>query len=125
MDTGVRLEWPISAPARMVMSVGTGAGVPFRRKRKGARVLGSPTGHPSKESITPWWQIHGHSTASYRARECRLGGPPGALSKMGLRPGTVPEVVASLLPKDLNLSVTKYDDLTDEQLIMRFRLLTQ
>jgi hypothetical protein len=27
--------------------------------------------------------------------------------------------------KDLNLSVTKYDDLTNEQLIMRLRLLTQ
>jgi hypothetical protein len=54
-----------------------------------------------------------------------LADPPGALSKMRLRPGTVPEVVASLLPKDLNLSVTKYDDLTDEQLIMRLRLLTQ
>jgi hypothetical protein len=38
----------ISAPARMAMGVGTGAGVPCRRKHKGTRVLGSPTGHPSK-----------------------------------------------------------------------------
>jgi hypothetical protein len=29
------------------------------------------------------------------------------------------------LPKDLNLNVSKYDDLTDEQLIVRLRMLTK
>jgi hypothetical protein len=39
-------------------------------------------------------------------------------------PGYI-KVVASLLPKDLNLNVSKYDDLTDEQLIVRLRTLTK
>ncbi len=47
----------------------------------------------------------------------------GACARYGVRKALVN--VASLLPKDLNLSVTKYDDLTDEQLIMRLRSLTQ
>ena len=34
-------------------------------------------------------------------------------------------MIASLLPKDLNLNVSKYDDLTDEQLIVRLRMLTK
>jgi hypothetical protein len=34
-------------------------------------------------------------------------------------------VIASLLPKDLNLNVSKYDHLTDEQLIVRLRVLTK
>ena len=48
----------------MAMVVGTCAGIPSRCKREGARVFGSPTGHPSKQSITPSWQIHGLTTAS-------------------------------------------------------------
>jgi hypothetical protein len=34
-------------------------------------------------------------------------------------------VIASLLPKDLNLNVSKYDHLTDEQLIVRLRVLSE
>ena len=34
-------------------------------------------------------------------------------------------MIASLLPKDLNLNVSKYDHLTDEQLILRLRMLTE
>jgi hypothetical protein len=41
------------------------------------------------------------------------------------KPEAYIKVVASLLPKDFNLNVTKYDDLTDEQLIMRLRVLTE
>ena len=41
------------------------------------------------------------------------------------RPDAYLRVISSLLPKDLNLNVTKYDDLTDEQLIMRLRVLTE
>ena len=41
------------------------------------------------------------------------------------KPEAYLKVIASLLPKDLNLNVSKYDDLTDEQLIMRLRILTE
>jgi hypothetical protein len=41
------------------------------------------------------------------------------------KPGAYLKVIASLLPKDLNLNVTKYDDLTDEQLIVRLKILTE
>jgi hypothetical protein len=41
------------------------------------------------------------------------------------RPADYIKVVASLLPKDLNLNVTKLDDLTDEQLLERLRSLTK
>jgi hypothetical protein len=41
------------------------------------------------------------------------------------KPEAYLKVIASLLPKDLNLNVTKYDHLTDEQLIMRLRVLTE
>jgi hypothetical protein len=34
------------------------------------------------------------------------------------RPETYLRVIASLLPKDLNLNLSKYDRLTDEQLIV-------
>jgi hypothetical protein len=34
-------------------------------------------------------------------------------------------LIASLLPKDLNLNVSKYDHLTDEQLIVRLKILTE
>jgi hypothetical protein len=41
------------------------------------------------------------------------------------KPDAYLKVVASLLPKDLNLNVRKYDDLTDQQLIVRLRLVTE
>src|SRR6187397_293268 len=41
------------------------------------------------------------------------------------KPESYIKVIASLLPKDLNLNVTKYDHLSDEQLIMRLRVLTE
>src|SRR5262245_53664063 len=41
------------------------------------------------------------------------------------KPEAYLKVVASLLPKDLNLHVSKFDDLTDEQLITRLRVLTK
>jgi hypothetical protein len=41
------------------------------------------------------------------------------------KPEAYLKVIASLLPKDLNLNVSKYDHLTDEQLIMRLRVLTE
>jgi hypothetical protein len=41
------------------------------------------------------------------------------------KPEAYIKVVASLLPKDLNLNVSKYDDLTDEQLIVRLPTLTK
>jgi hypothetical protein len=75
MDTGVRLEWPFLPPLEWSWaSVQAPESLPV--KRKGARVLGSPTGHPSKRSITPWWQIHGHSTASYRVSGMSLWRTP-------------------------------------------------
>ena len=37
------------------------------------------------------------------------------------KPETYLKVIASLLPKDLNLNVSKYDDLTDEQLMLRLK----
>ena len=39
------------------------------------------------------------------------------------KPDAYLKVIASLLPKDLNLNVSKYDHLTDEQLIMRLEFL--
>jgi hypothetical protein len=41
------------------------------------------------------------------------------------KPEAYLKVIASLLPKDLNLNVSKYDHLTDEQLIVRLRMLTE
>jgi len=41
------------------------------------------------------------------------------------KPEAYIKVIASLLPKDLNLNVTKLDDLTDEQLLERLRSLTK
>jgi hypothetical protein len=41
------------------------------------------------------------------------------------KPEAYIKVIASLLPKDLNLNVTKLDDLTDEQLLARLRSLTK
>jgi hypothetical protein len=41
------------------------------------------------------------------------------------KPEAYIKVIASLLPKDLNLSVTRYDHLTDEQLIVRLKILTE
>jgi hypothetical protein len=41
------------------------------------------------------------------------------------KPEAYIKVIASLLPKDLNLNVSKYDHLTDEQLIVRLRMLTE
>jgi hypothetical protein len=41
------------------------------------------------------------------------------------KPEAYLKVIASLLPKDLNLNVSKYDHLTDEQLIVRLRILTE
>ena len=46
LGPGVRLEWPI-CPRSNGHGRRHSAGLPSRRKRKGARVLGSPTGHPS------------------------------------------------------------------------------
>jgi hypothetical protein len=40
-------------------------------------------------------------------------------------PAAYLKVVASLLPKDVNLNVNNLDSLTDEQLLARLRLLTQ
>ena len=40
-------------------------------------------------------------------------------------PATASADIASLLPKDLNLNVSKCDHLTDEQLIVRLRMLTE
>jgi hypothetical protein len=37
------------------------------------------------------------------------------------RPETYLRVIASLLPKDLNLNLSKYDHLTDEQLMLMGR----
>lgn len=41
------------------------------------------------------------------------------------KPEAYLKIIAALLPKDLNLNVSKNDDLTDEQLIMRLRILTE
>jgi hypothetical protein len=41
------------------------------------------------------------------------------------KPEAYLKVIASLLPRDLNLNVSKYDHLSDEQLIMRLRILTE
>ena len=41
------------------------------------------------------------------------------------KPEAYLKVIASLVPKDLNLNVSKYDHLTDEQLIVRLRMLTE
>ena len=41
------------------------------------------------------------------------------------KPEAYIKVIASLLPKDLNLNVSKYDHLSDEQLIVRLRVLTR
>jgi hypothetical protein len=41
------------------------------------------------------------------------------------RPDAYLKIIASLLPRDLNLNVSKYDHLSDEQLIMRLRILTE
>src|SRR4051794_7874149 len=41
------------------------------------------------------------------------------------KPDAYIKVIASLLPKDLNLNFTKYDHLTDEQLIVRLRIVTE
>ena len=41
------------------------------------------------------------------------------------KPEAYIKVIASLLPKDLNLNVTKLDDLTDEQLLERLSSLTK
>ena len=41
------------------------------------------------------------------------------------KPEAYIKVVASLLPRDLNLNVSKCDHLTDEQLIVRLRMLTE
>jgi hypothetical protein len=41
------------------------------------------------------------------------------------KPEAYLKVIASLLPKDLNLNVSKYDHLTDEQLISRLRVLSK
>jgi hypothetical protein len=41
------------------------------------------------------------------------------------KPQAYLKIIASLLPKDLNLNVSKYDGLTDEQLIVRLRTLTK
>ena len=41
------------------------------------------------------------------------------------KPEAYLKVIASLLPKDLHLNVSKYDHLTDEQLIVRLRMLTE
>jgi hypothetical protein len=41
------------------------------------------------------------------------------------RPADYLKIVASLLPKDVNLNVNNLDSLTDEQLLARLRLLTQ
>ena len=41
------------------------------------------------------------------------------------KPEAYIKVIASLLPKDLNLNVTKLDDLSDEQLLERLRSLTK
>jgi hypothetical protein len=35
------------------------------------------------------------------------------------------KVVASLLPKDVNLNVNKYENLTDKELVLRLRLVTE
>ena len=40
-------------------------------------------------------------------------------------PAAYLKVVASLLPKDVNLNVNNLDSLTDEQLLARLRRLTQ
>jgi hypothetical protein len=40
-------------------------------------------------------------------------------------PAAYLKVVASLLPKDVNLNVNNLDSLSDEQLLARLRLLTQ
>jgi hypothetical protein len=39
------------------------------------------------------------------------------------RPNEYLKIIASILPKDVNLNVNEYDDLTDEQLIERIRSL--
>ena len=41
------------------------------------------------------------------------------------KPEAYIKVIASLLPKDLNLNVAKLDDLSDEQLLERLRSLTK
>jgi hypothetical protein len=41
------------------------------------------------------------------------------------KPEAYLKIVASLLPRDLNLNVNKLDDLTDEQLLARLRQLTE
>ncbi len=41
------------------------------------------------------------------------------------KPADYLKVVVSLLPKDVNLNVRPLDELTDEQLLMRLRVLTK
>jgi hypothetical protein len=58
-----------------------------------------------------------------------VSGTPETVAERALlrieKPEAYIKVIASLLPKDLNLNVTKLDDLTDEQLLERLRSLTK
>jgi len=58
-----------------------------------------------------------------------VSGTPETVAERALlrieKPEAYIKVIASLLPKNLNLNVTKLDDLTDEQLLERLRSLTK
>ena len=91
----------------------------------------------------------GHPPLAHRFKPGNPGRPRGSRNKLGEafiaalaedfekhgvqviervrieKPEAYIKVIASLLPKDLNLNVTKLDDLTDEQLLERLRSLTK
>lgn len=75
---------------------------------------GRPKGSRNKlgeqfiEDLYADWQSHGVSTLERVRNE---------------KPDQYLKVVASILPKDLNVNINQMDDLTDEQLIQRIRSL--
>lgn len=72
---------------------------------KGAR---SKLGEQFIADLYEDWQAHGMATIA-KVRE--------------KKPDQYLKVVASILPKDLNVNINQMDDLTDEQLIQRIRSL--
>jgi hypothetical protein len=72
---------------------------------KGAR---NKLGEQFLEDLYADWQQHGVKTLETVRKE---------------KPDQYLKVVASILPKDLNVNINQMDDLTDEQLIQRIRSL--
>lgn len=92
----------------------TGKGVPPVEHQFKAGNPGRPKGSRNKlgeqfiEDLYADWQEHGVVTLA-RVRE--------------EKPDQYLKVVASILPKDLNVNINQMDDLTDDQLIQRIRSL--